>query len=202
MEDEPPETRLRNYQQEALVKARRTNIVMCGAAGIGKTHVAMSLLREADYSDGKVAFYLATTRHLAEQQWQRICNGTALLTKLCVGMEYDLLSKSQWQTLFRQNQLVVCTPQILLNVLDKGHNYITLQRINLLILDECHKARRNHPYALLMHQYGRGIGKGPLPRVFGMTATPSKNCHQILHCALHVCPQEDVKKFAAKAPLK
>jgi len=202
MEDEPPETRLRNYQQEALVKARRTNIVMCGAAGIGKTHVAMSLLREADYSDGKVAFYLATTRHLAEQQWQRICNGTALLTKLCVGMEYDLLSKSQWQTLFRQNQLVVCTPQILLNVLDKGHHYITLQRINLLILDECHKARRNHPYALLMHQYGRGIGKGPLPRVFGMTATPSKNCHQILHCALHVCPQEDVKKFAAKAPLK
>lgn len=199
--DELPAERLRNYQQAALTKARRDNIIMCGAAGIGKTHVALSLLREADYSEGQIAFFLATTRHLAEQQYQRICNATSLTTKFCVGMEYDLWSKTQWQTLFQENQVIVCTPQILLNVLNKGSEYITVRRINLLILDECHKAHRNHPYAQVMHHYERAEALGPRPRVFGMTATPSKLCHQILHCTLHVCPLDDIKLFAAKAPL-
>lgn len=35
------------------MKAREGNLVMCGASGIGKTHVALALLREADYSEGK-----------------------------------------------------------------------------------------------------------------------------------------------------
>jgi len=199
--DELPAERLRNYQQAALTKARRDNIIMCGAAGIGKTHVSLSLLREADYSEGQIAFFLATTRHLAEQQYQRICNATSLTTKFCVGMEYDLWSKTQWQTLFQENQVIVCTPQILLNLLNKGSEYITVRRINLLILDECHKAHRNHPYAQVMHHYERAEALGPRPRVFGMTATPSKLCHQILHCTLHVCPLDDIKLFAAKAPL-
>lgn len=193
--------RLRNYQQAALAKARRSNIIMCGAAGIGKTHVALSLLREADYSEGQVAFFLATTRHLAQQQYQRIRNATSLSIKFCVGMEYDLWSKAQWQTVFRQNHVIVCTPQILLNVLTKGSEYMTVSRINLLVLDECHKAHRNHPYAQVMHHYERAEASGTRPRVFGMTATPSKLCHQILHCTLHICPLDDIKMFAAKAPL-
>lgn len=41
------------YPQTALNKARQGNLVMCGASGIGKTHVALALLREADYDDGK-----------------------------------------------------------------------------------------------------------------------------------------------------
>jgi len=199
--NELPAERLRNYQQAALTKARRSNIIMCGAAGIGKTHVALSLLREADYSEGQIAFFLATTRHLAEQQYQRIRNATSLTTKFCVGMEYDLWSKTQWQTLFQENQVIVCTPQVLLNVLNKGSEYITVRRINLLILDECHKAHRNHPYTQVMHHYERAEALGPHPRVFGMTATPSKFCHQILHCTLHMCPLDDIRLFAAKAPL-
>lgn len=194
--------RLRNYQQAALTKARRSNIIMCGAAGIGKTHVAMSLLREADYSEGQIAFFLATTRDLAEQQYQRIRNATSLSIKFCVGMEYDMWNITQWQTLFRQNQVIVCTPQILLNVLTKGSKYITVRRINLLIIDECHKAHRNHPYAQVMLHYERAKALGTRPRVFGMTATPSKLCHQILNCTLHICPLDDIKMFAAKAPLR
>ena len=46
----PPRNR---HQKTALNKARQGNLVMCGASGIGKTHVALSLLREANYTDGK-----------------------------------------------------------------------------------------------------------------------------------------------------
>lgn len=41
------------HPQAALCKALKQNLIMCGASGIGKTHVAMSLLREADYSEGR-----------------------------------------------------------------------------------------------------------------------------------------------------
>ncbi len=195
-----PNELLRNYQQVALIQARRGNIIMCGATGIGKTHVALSLLREADYSNGKVAFFLATTRNLAEQQYQRIRNTTALTVKLCVGMEMDLWSKSQWQALFQDHQVVVCTAQILVNVLNKGSEYMAMKKINVLIFDECHKAHRNHPYAKVMNHHDVAEPQDR-PRIFGMTATPSKHCHQILQCKVHVCPLDEIQVFAAKAPL-
>ena len=116
----------------------------------------------------RVAFFLATTRNLAEQQCHRIRKATSLSAKLCVGMELDLWSKAQWQALFRKHQVVVCTAQVLVNLLDKGSEYMTIGRMNLLILDECHKAHRNHPYTKAMAHYDRARPE-ERPRVFGMT---------------------------------
>ncbi len=116
----------------------------------------------------RLAFFLATTRNLAEQQCARVRRATCLSAKLCVGMELDMWSKEKWQALFRRHPVIVCTAQILVNLLDKGSEYMTMARINVLILDECHKAHRNHPYTKVMSHYDRASA-GERPRVFGMT---------------------------------
>jgi superfamily II DNA or RNA helicase len=69
-----------------------------GATGIGKTEVALNLLREADYSNGRLAFFLVPNRRLAEQQERRVREATALATALCVGMELDLWTVSKVRT--------------------------------------------------------------------------------------------------------
>lgn len=44
---------LRGYQEGALRLAREQNLVVAGATGVGKTLIALCLLREQDYSNGR-----------------------------------------------------------------------------------------------------------------------------------------------------
>ncbi|XP_057537099.1 dicer-like protein 4 isoform X3 [Amaranthus tricolor] len=63
------------------------------------------------------------------------------------------------------------TPQVLLRCL--CHCFIRMDRIALMIFDECHYAQleSNHPYAEIMKVfYDRKVDKAP--RIFGMTASP------------------------------
>lgn len=60
------------------------------------------------------------------------------------------------------------TPQILLDALRNA--FVNFEMICLLIIDECHRAGGNHPYASIMKEfYHKAIKK---PKVFGMTASP------------------------------
>ncbi|XP_062019153.1 pentatricopeptide repeat-containing protein At4g33170-like [Rosa rugosa] len=58
--------------------------------------------------------------------------------------------------------------QILLDALRKA--FLTIEAVCLMIMDECHRATRNHPYTKIMKEfYHRSSIK---PKVFGMTASP------------------------------
>lgn len=48
-------------------------------------------------------------------------------------------------------QLLVMTPDILRNAL--RHRFLTLDIIKVLIFDECHNAKKNHAYAIIMKVY-------------------------------------------------
>ncbi len=70
-----------------------------------------------------------------------------------------------------KNMVVVCTPAILLDCLH--HSHIRMAQINLLIFDEAHHTKGNHPYARIMKDfYTDEGGKTRTPRIFGMTASP------------------------------
>lgn len=77
-----------------------------------------------------------------------------------------------WAKELEKHEVIVCTAEILNQCLH--HAYIRIDQINLLIFDEAHHTKKNHPYARIIKDYyldGKSQGLR-VPRIFGMTASP------------------------------
>ena len=81
-------------------------------------------------------------------------------------MGVDFWDKDDWKKEFNEHDVLVMTHQILLDMLQ--HNYLLPSNINLLVLDECHHTKKNHPYAQIMKRIEDFSIK---PRVMGLTAS-------------------------------
>jgi len=60
------------------------------------------------------------------------------------------------------------TSQIFLNLLT--HGYMTLDRVNLIVFDECHRAVSSHPMRQIMQQF-ENCSKDKQPRILALSAT-------------------------------
>lgn len=70
-----------------------------------------------------------------------------------------------------KHRVLVMTPAILVDRLVKED--VTMERISLLVFDEAHHCRKNHPYAQVMEYYRQAADVGgKLPHILGMTACP------------------------------
>ena len=54
------------------------------------------------------------------------------------------------------------------------HSVWKLSKVVLIVFDECHHARKNHPYNMLMREY-YNLTPSKRPKIFGMTASPVWN---------------------------
>ncbi|KAL3650103.1 hypothetical protein CASFOL_006506 [Castilleja foliolosa] len=170
----------RSYQLEALEKALKQNTVVFFETGTGKTLIAVMLLRSYAHIIRKpsahIAVFLVPTVVLVNQQSEVV----ALHTDLKVGKYYgemgvDYWDAASWKQEVELHEVLVMTPQILLNAL--RHRFLRLEHIKVLIFDECHNARGKHAYACIMTEfYHRELASNnlQLPRIFGMTASPIK----------------------------
>lgn len=80
-------------------------------------------------------------------------------------------NKEHWAQALEKNEIIVCTAAILQKCLSQ--EFITISRINLLIFDEAHHAKKNHAYARIVKDYYlREPDTDKRPRVLGMTASP------------------------------
>ncbi|XP_057429681.1 endoribonuclease Dicer homolog 2-like isoform X2 [Lotus japonicus] len=171
----------RSYQIEALDKAIRENTIVFLDTGSGKTLIAIMLLRSYAYRLRKpstsVAVFLVPTVVLVSQQAKALEAHTDLKVGMYYGdMGVDFWDAATWKQQIEKQEVLVMTPQILLDCL--RHSFIKLQMIKVLILDECHHTKGRHPYSRIMtefyhHQLQSGISD--LPRIFGMTASPVKS---------------------------
>jgi endoribonuclease Dicer len=102
-------------------------------------------------------------------------------------MGLDLWSKEIWLEYFKDSMVIVCTADILHQCL--LNSYIKIESINLLIFDEAHHTKKDHPYAryvdtlplpdvlflsdfrIIKDSYLKADPKHR-PRIFGMTASP------------------------------
>lgn len=89
----------------------------------------------------------------------------------CGDMRTDLWNQKIWDKHFDKNMVIVCTAEVLRQCLHKS--YISMDRINLLIFDEAHHAKKGHPYASIIKDFYVQEEKNTiLPKIFGMTASP------------------------------
>jgi endoribonuclease Dicer len=55
------------------------------------------------------------------------------------------LEKKSWEMHLKNDMVIVCTAEILHQCLI--HSFVKMEQINLLVFDEAHHTKKNHPYA-------------------------------------------------------
>lgn len=173
----------REYQVELFEKAKNENIIAVLDTGSGKTLIAVLLLRHmldkeledrAAGKEPKIAFFLVPSVALVFQQYTVLgCNLDHKIGRMMGGSgrsETNSMDRAAWTKHIEKDMVVVCTPEILNQAL--SHSFIRMDQINLLIFDEAHHAKGNHPYAVIIQQFYRPARSSLRPRIFGMTASP------------------------------
>ena len=175
-------TNPRDYQTELYQRAKDENIIAVLGTGSGKTHIATLLLRHIldlelegrkRGQPPKISFFLVNSVNLVFQQSNVLeCGlGGHSVEGICGATGPSLWDRKSWKAYFDNNMVIVCTAAVLVDCL--MHSFINMSRINLLIFDEAHHAKKGHPYARLMKDYYMTMtDPSQRPRVFGMTASP------------------------------
>ncbi|XP_038975924.1 endoribonuclease Dicer homolog 3b-like [Phoenix dactylifera] len=164
----------RSYQIKVFEVAMQRNTIAVLETGAGKTMIAVMLIKEIGrklIENGKkmFIFFLAPTVNLVNQQYEVIRDHT----EFDVAEYYGAKKIGEWSAEFWKKEVgsrdvVMMTPQILLDALK--HAFLTLDMVNLIIFDECHRATGNHPYAKIMKEFYHKSGRKPA--IFGMSASP------------------------------
>ncbi|KAH7395231.1 dicer-like protein 1 [Phaeosphaeria sp. MPI-PUGE-AT-0046c] len=171
----------RDYQTELFQRAKTQNTIAVLDTGTGKTHIATLLLRHVLEEElesrakgclPKVAFFLVDSVNLVFQQANVLrCGLDQGVEGVCGAMGQSLFHKATWDKLFANNMVIVCTAQVLVECM--MHSFTNMSRTNLLIFDEAHHAKGDHPYARIMKDYyNQESDTSNCPRIFGMTASP------------------------------
>ncbi|KAF9084442.1 Dicer-like protein 1 [Mortierella sp. AD031] len=175
----------RQYQVELYHKAVKGNVIAVMDTGSGKTLVAVMLIREMlrrerEAQRGpdkrKISFFIVNNVPLVYQQAAVIrANCDAEVMMLSGATDTKKFSGGLWEKAFETVDVVVLTAQILLDLF--RHGFVQMTRVSLLIFDECHHARKDHPFCCIMKEFYHihGLDRNQRPKVFGMTASPSSD---------------------------
>ncbi|KAI3913389.1 hypothetical protein MKW98_003868 [Papaver atlanticum] len=162
---------IRSYQRKVFEVAVRRNTIAVLDTGSGKTMIAVMLIQHIGLNkeDGKLMIFLAPTVHLVTQQAEVLRINTDFKVEEYYGAKgVDVWTAEHWENERKKNDVMVMTPQILLDAMRKA--FLSLDNVCLLVFDECHRTTGNHAYAKIMKEfYHRSANK---PKIFGMTASP------------------------------
>ncbi|KAE8212415.1 hypothetical protein CF319_g9257, partial [Tilletia indica] len=191
----------RKYQLALFEQAKNHNIIACLDTGAGKTLVAVMLLQHLNELDiartaaqpssssisksfpqmeappRRIGLFLVRRVLLVDQQADVIVNNSNLdVTRFSGSDAHQSGTRNAWDAVRRNSDVAVATAQIVLNALIRG--FLRMDDIYCIVFDEVHHASGKDPYADIMSFYDGYIKKPapdqPLPRIFGMTASPLK----------------------------
>ncbi|KAL0571714.1 Dicer-like protein 1, partial [Marasmius crinis-equi] len=166
----------RQYQEEIFVQAQQGNVIAALGTGSGKTYISTLLIKwiaNQEIALGRAIIFLVPKVPLVEQQGEFITKHTTLrVAKLHGESAHDLTDRKGWERTFAQNDVFVMTAQIFLNLIT--HSLWSITKVSLLVFDECHHTRKNHPYNGIMREYML-VPEQDRPKVFGLTASPIQN---------------------------
>ncbi|KAK0718311.1 hypothetical protein B0T26DRAFT_646598 [Lasiosphaeria miniovina] len=171
----------RDYQLELFELAKTQNTIAVLDTGSGKTLIAALLLQwtlqneledRAQELPKRIAFFLVDKVALVFQQHAFLtCNLDYPVEKLCGEIVDSISSAGFWQETLDNYMAVVCTADILYRCLN--HSFLRMEQINLLVFDEAHHTKKNHPFArIIKDHYAPILDVAKRPRILGMTASP------------------------------
>ncbi|XP_062871422.1 probable ATP-dependent RNA helicase DDX58 [Trichomycterus rosablanca] len=170
------ERKLREYQKELARDAcSGHNTIICAPTGCGKTIVALEICENhlKKFPQKAKVVFMATKVEVYMQQYKLFKDHFSKDTDISViGLCGDKGDMSL-STLLTSYDVLVLTPQILVNALDRGE-VSSLHTFTLLLLDECHNTTGKHPYNIIMNRYidaKHSPDTRRLPQVVGLTAS-------------------------------
>jgi len=100
--------------------------------------------------ENKIAFIVPTVALVPQQcsQYQKYMTSDIKIH----GLSGEETFKMSLNKVISRNDVMVMTPQILLNALEEKH-IDSLGAFSLIIFDECHHTIMDHPYNLIMYKY-------------------------------------------------
>uniref|UniRef100_A0A8C1N7U1 RNA helicase n=1 Tax=Cyprinus carpio TaxID=7962 RepID=A0A8C1N7U1_CYPCA len=184
---------LRDYQMEVARPAlEEKNIIICLPTGSGKTRVAVYITKEhlekrkQMGQPGKVVV-LVNKVPLVEQHYKaefgRFLKHQYSVERVSGASQL----KISFPQIIEQNDIIICTAQILENSLAKAKNGdedgIKLSQFTLMVIDECHHTKKGGVYNHIMIRYLKQKHQNqllkkqekspvPLPQILGLTASP------------------------------
>jgi len=174
----PEGKKVRAYQEElASTGCQGLNYVACAPTGTGKTLIAaMVIAKHLEKNPSGKVLFLVNKIPLAEQQCKEVKTYIPELQAQFVTGDsgVHLLPKQ----MLSDNHMIVCTAGVFLNEVNmapmSSADRLSLPDVTLIIIDECHNAKKNSPYAMIMEEYIKRKIKGDvaLPQIMGLTASP------------------------------
>uniref|UniRef100_A0A4W3IN27 RNA helicase n=1 Tax=Callorhinchus milii TaxID=7868 RepID=A0A4W3IN27_CALMI len=198
--------KLREYQKElARPGIEGKNTIICAPTGCGKTLVALTIcehhLKDMLEEKRKVVF-LATTVPIYQQQSRLFTDYFQNTSYKVAGLCGESAEHAPAQMLVEVNDILIFTPQILLNCL-KTSTIPSLSIFTLLIFDECHNTAKSHPYNVLMQQYldaKLSTDSEPLPQIVGLTASigvgDAKTVQETMQHIFQICANLDMETIS------
>lgn len=160
---------MRDYQVAlAKVASERSTLVVL-PTGMGKTVVALLTMAEILHRKGGKVLLLAPTKPLVEQHSTFLQN--FLISKKVAVMTGEV-SPEEREALWIENDVIASTPQVVAN--DLKNERVNLNKVNLIIFDEAHRAVGNYAYVAVAQAYKDYNGL-----VLGMTASPGSQKEKV-----------------------
>ncbi|GJQ77072.1 Dcr-2 [Trypoxylus dichotomus] len=150
------------------------NTIIYLPTGAGKTYIAALVLKHLSAtlnipwnSGGKITIVLVNTIALVHQHGKYLERHTPFSVGEYSGeLNVDFWDKNVWDKQCEDHRILVMTCQILTSAVER--QVLDLNRVNLLIFDECHRGVNDQPMRQLMKSFQHVEQK---PRVLGLTAT-------------------------------
>jgi len=165
----------RRYQTALVEMAKKQNTIVNLGTGQGKTLIALLLIRhfaQNAFENGKQTLFLVPSVALAIQHTTTLeANLPYTVATACHNSTTPAGSRER----MAQAQILVATHGAARDLLMHYGDMFSFERINLLIVDECHYASGEHGYASIMKNFYHRLPPESRPRVLGLTASPLVN---------------------------
>ena len=167
-------TNPRDYQIRLFEIAKQRNTVVHLGTGMGKTFVAILLIRHFAelYNQAFRAVLLVPSVALAVQHTETMSTHLALDVKTA---SKDTVEAVKSRAKLVDCQVLVATHGAYLELLKHYGDAFSINKLHLIIVDECHHCTGKSPYVSIFRHFYHETPRQDRPRVLGLTASPLIN---------------------------